>query len=354
MARAARWGANLELLCILLAATAACTDDADDAADAATDAGGEPPVEPSALCGAGRPADGGGCGPPAGAHDATPPIPDALPDVIPLDVPLPDAALADAVVVDAALADAAAPLPPKLAASDQRLDLGTRLFIEGVQSAAPGWVVVYETGAEGRAGRLLGATFIPAGTSSDVAVALARPARNGEALVVRLHADAGAPGVFEAREDAPVHDGEALVERAVVVEVPPGTPAVRLTVSSRDTVSFDFVDGQPPERAAEVTGGEREDPPLTLRPGWRYELVNPERAAHPFELVRVGATPADDRVQTSQRRDAPLEEDPTIGYLELGDAVQFTVSVTFMDLVDGYRCGVRVATMRGPVRYPGR
>jgi hypothetical protein len=339
MARAVRWGAHLELLAILLAATAGCADEADEPLETAPDPDGEPPVQPSDASAPGDDLD-------AGAADAAPPIRDALPDVVPLDVALPDVAFAEA--------DAGPPPMPAIAANDQKLDLGTRLFIEGVQSAAPGWVVVYESGPDGRATRLLGATFVPAGTSSDVAVTLARPARNGEALVVRLHADGGVAGVFEEGDDAPVQADGGWVERPVVVEVPPGTPAVRLTVASRDTVSFDFVDGQPPAHADAVTGGEREDPPLTLRPGWRYEIVNPERAAHPFELVRAGGRPADDRVQASQRADGPLETDPTVGYREAGDAVQFTVSVTFMDAVDGYRCGVRVATMRGAVRYLGR
>ena len=49
---------------------------------------------------------------------------------------------------------------------------------------------------------------VRAGTVSDLRIPLARPAKPGEALVIRLHADFGQKGVFEPGKDPLVLEHE--------------------------------------------------------------------------------------------------------------------------------------------------
>ena len=90
---------------------------------------------------------------------------------------------------------------------------------------------------------------------------------------------------------------------------------------------------------------------LTLTQGMRYSIVNQAALGHPFELLTVGsAPPTDDAIQLSQSIAGALEADSTINWTEVStQEIQFDASASFAAAVDGYRCSVHTATMRGTI-----
>jgi hypothetical protein len=291
--------------------------------------------------------DGSGRGSSGRGQEVAPVGPDAAPDA-----PPPDAAPPDAQPPDAA--PDAGPTLPRLKADDQSLALSTEVQIAAVETDAPCWLAVHAGDDADAPGEVLGFVRLPAGAHEAVALALARPARDGESLFAVLHEDAGERGRF----DFPGPDGPIADPVPFRVAVPADSPAVRLTLSSIDASAFDFITVEPDTLAGETVGAADAlsgDQTLTLRPGWRYEIVNTVAGAHPFELITDGTPGAeDDRVQTSPDLDpaqTPLEREPGVAWQEADGRMRFTVTRSFRTLVDAYRCGIHVATMRGAVRY---
>jgi hypothetical protein len=240
-------------------------------------------------------------------------------------------------------------LTPSVAASDQTLELSTVVVIAEVVAADAGWLVVHED--SGGPGAMIGITEVPAGTSTNVEVALDRPAEASETLHAMLHIDAGTIGTFDETDDVPVMVADATVTDAFVVTTPDGTPAVRLTASASGTSAWAFT--VEPARYADTVGPEA-DPVLTFLRGWRYEIAYTP-AGHHFQLIRAGATASLDSVLLNQGGDGSLESNAGIDWDETdGTAVRFTVNTSFEAAVvgvNGYRCGIHTSTMRGDVGY---
>jgi hypothetical protein len=93
--------------------------------------------------------------------------------------------------------------------SSSTLDDPASILIDKANLPGDGFIVVR---AETRGGRLapgaLATVAVKAGTVTDLRVPLSRPAKRGEALVVRLHADFGEKCVFEPGRDPLVLEHE--------------------------------------------------------------------------------------------------------------------------------------------------
>lgn len=255
-------------------------------------------------------------------------------------------AMADAGDVDAG------PLVPSVTADDQNLtDLSTVVVVAEVVSEGAGWIVIHED-ASGAPGPAIGHAAVSAGTNTDVSVTLDRPAVD-ETLHAMLHVDAGAAGTYEfPGADAPVMTGGMTVMDPFVVTVADGTPAIRINVSAMGITSWVVDSVEPAAYSTDVLGSSDPDPPLRLEAGWRYEVANTVATAHPFELITRGATSTTDIVQLSQSGSGALEGNAAIDWNESGSSVFFTVAGPFTTAINGYRCALHVAQMRGNITYP--
>ncbi len=245
------------------------------------------------------------------------------------------------------------PPTPSITATNQALgDLSTVVNVPGAVSVGPGWVVIHEN-AGGSPGPVIGWTAVPSGTSSDIDVVLDRPAVDAETLHAMLHIDAGTIGSYEfPGPDAPAVDqDEAVVVEPLRVGVAAGTPAVRLRVTAIGTSSYNFTSAEP-TRYANAIGPESGDETITLRSGWRYEIVNSASGGHPFELIAAGISQNPDAVRLSQQSNGSLEADVSVAWSDDGNqTIRFTASTALQNAVDGYRCSIHTTTMRGEVEF---
>jgi hypothetical protein len=200
----------------------------------------------------------------------------------------------------------------------------------------------------GSPGDVIGHAPVATGANQNVRVVLDEPARNGDTLWAMLHDDTGTPGEYEfPAADPPVQAGGAVVMDSFVVTVPAGTPAARITLAAQGTEDY-VIQTIEPDGVGIATEG-AQDPELALRQGWRYEVVNTVAVAHPFELLDMGATAAEDVVLLSQTADGSMEGTASIAWTEDGDTVTFTVSPELNAELTGYRCGLHPGTMRGAI-----
>lgn len=258
-----------------------------------------------------------------------------------------DAATGDAGNGEDAGSVDAGPVEPSIVAEDQDLGLSTVVTVAEVNADGPAWVVIREDDG-GAPGEFIGMTLVESGAHADVEVALDRPAVSGETLHAMLHIDADPLGTFD-DADTPVLVDDAPVSASFVATVTEGTPAVRLTVTAAGNTGYDFT-GAEPARYADTIGEEDEDQTLTLRRGWRYELVNEVSAAHPFQFVRNTPGAAPDVVQLAEGGVAGmLEGDEDIDFTDEDSTLRFTVSTTFAAGIDTYRCELHPQMMRGTV-----
>ncbi|MDX2176894.1 MAG: DUF5666 domain-containing protein [Candidatus Sumerlaeia bacterium] len=103
------------------------------------------------------------------------------------------------------------------------------------------------------------------------------------------------------------------------------------------------------------------NPALTLQIGKRYMFSFANPAAHPFALVRRGATPAADQVLLVQGAGAgSLEGDAAIGWTDNGADFFFTLTQELADAMNGapsadagYRCNIHSGAMRGTITTVG-
>jgi hypothetical protein len=127
---------------------------------------------------------------------------------------------------------------------------------------------------------------------------------------------------------------------------------VRFTVNPVGTTAYRWASAYPARFASEISSTTADNPTVTLRRGWRYEIVNTGAGAHPLELVRLGPNRPQDTVLLSQSIEGTQEMTPDVFWSENGDAIGFTVSP---DLdggngLSGYRCAITGhATMRGGI-----
>lgn len=258
-----------------------------------------------------------------------------------------DAAAGDAGSGEDAGAVDAGPIEPSIEAAEQTLGLSTVVTIAEVNATDTVWIVIHEDDG-GAPGEIIGMTLVESGSHPDVDVELDRPVASDETLHAMLHIDAAPLETFD-DADTPVLVDGAPVSASFVVTVEAGTPAVRLTVTAGGNTGYDFTSAEP-ARYADTIGEEDEDQTLTLRRGWRYELVNEVSAAHPFQFIRntPGSTP--DVVQLAEGGIAGmLEGDEDIAFSDEDSTLRFTVSSAFESGIDGYRCELHPQMMRGAV-----
>ncbi|HOX47084.1 MAG TPA: hypothetical protein PK668_26055 [Myxococcota bacterium] len=262
------------------------------------------------------------------------------------DVPVTDAQ--GAMVMESFSVTLAPPPEPAIAAAAQTLDdLSTVVLVQSATSVGLGWVTIHEDDA-GSPGLVLGHAHLDAGTTASVAVVLDRPAVNGETLHAMLHLDEGTPRAYEfPGVDVPATDGQGGVVMApFLVTVPVATPAVRLTLGASGTTDYRVVSAEPTDLAGGLGVGLM-DPALSLRAGWRYEVVNQAAGSHPFELVTRGAIAAQDTVLLSASASGSLEGDAAVHWTEVGGTLGFTLAGGLSAALDGYRCAFHPASMRG-------
>jgi hypothetical protein len=239
-----------------------------------------------------------------------------------------------------------------ITAANQTLSqLSTVVTVSAATSDGPGWAVIHES-VSGAPGAILGHAHLNSGPSANVVVTLDRPAVGGEELIAMLHVDAGAVGTFEfPGVDIPAVDGQSqTIMQAFTVSVASGTPAVRLHVTNVGFSAWSVSSVEPAAFAGIVSGGD--NPTLTLRSGWRYEIDNPVRDMHPFELLHMGAGPGSDVVLLSEATTGSMEGDAGIAWTDQAGALnlsRFTVSPSLAAQLTGYRCGIHTSTMRGPI-----
>jgi hypothetical protein len=242
-----------------------------------------------------------------------------------------------------------------LTVMDQTLeDLTTILMVDQVYSMGEGWVAVFADDMGSR-GALLGYSMVPDATSTMVYVELMMPLMDGTIVHVLLLSDQGEMGTFEyPGTDMPQLDDMSMeIMGESTVTVTAGTPDIRVQVVNIGMSAYTWSMVEP-ALFSDTLGMEEDNQTLTLKPGWRYEVVNSAFGPHPLEFIMEGMTPpSDDTIGLSQEDPSALEDDMDINWLETeGEgSVFFTVSQTFVDEIDTYRCGIHTATMRGAITY---
>ncbi len=102
-----------------------------------------------------------------------------------------------------------APAQVAMLSSGNTLDDPGSILVSRANLPGDGFIVVRaEIGGGRLAAGALATVPVKAGTVSDLRIPLARPAKPGEALVIRLHADFGQKGVFEPGKDPLVLEHE--------------------------------------------------------------------------------------------------------------------------------------------------
>jgi hypothetical protein len=252
-------------------------------------------------------------------------------------------------------------MEPSVTATMKSLnDVSTVVTVDEVYAEVGGWMVIHEDDA-GSAGPVIGNVWVDAGTTTDVQVTLDRPAFDGETLYAMLHVDDPADMNYTFNgmngEDPPAMNSDGVVVTPFDVEVTAGTPAVRLIVDAANTNTSRYrFEGAFPEAYDTIFSDlSADNPTLTLRQNWRYEIKNNALSnSHPIELIDTGgdAMPGTDTVRLSQN-DTNTEDltDPnnTVDWQESGDSVFFTYSGTLDGAIDAYRCGIHTGSMRGAI-----
>lgn len=235
---------------------------------------------------------------------------------------------------------------PVLVASPQTLSLSTVVTVSEADTLDAGWLVAHPVAADGTVDPsvVLGAAS-SSGTlatpTEPFELVLSAPLPDGATtLQLALYAESGDdPASFDAGVDPPL-DARTTVE----VTVPAGTPAVRLTAVAADTAQGYHWSATP---AALADIAPTRGAALVLVPGWRYEVVNFESAAHPLELYDTTAAQS----LLSQQGTGSLEDAPSIAWRELSaDAFRFTFSAELAAVADAYRCVTHPTTMGGAVQ----
>lgn len=235
---------------------------------------------------------------------------------------------------------------PVVVATPQTLSLSTVVTVSEADTLEAGWLVAHPVAADGTADPsvVLGAAQSPgtlATPTEPFDLVLTAPLPDGATtLQLALYAESGEdPVSFDASVDLPLG-----ASTTVEVTVPAGTPAVRLTVVAADTTQGYRWSGTP---AALADVAPTPGAALVLVPGWRYEVVNFESAAHPLELYDTTAAQS----LLSQQGTGSLEHVPSIAWSELSaDAFRFTFSAELAAVADAYRCVTHPTTMGGAVQ----
>jgi hypothetical protein len=132
-------------------------------------------------------------------------------------------------LVTACDGDAGSGITPAISAEpNQKLSNPRQVVIQSVTSDGPGWIVVLESSDTDQAGEVLGALWVPSGTTPNQTVSIGRDAKDGELLWARVHRDSGKPaGEFEPNLDVVFKIAGRVVEQSFVVAVKP-TPMLKV------------------------------------------------------------------------------------------------------------------------------
>ena len=225
------------------------------------------------------------------------------------------------------------------------LDLTTVVTIPSVMAGADGFVAVFMDDGT----TLLGSTAVAAGMTNSVEVQLSEQLTSGQMIVIRLYEDAGVIGTFEPGTDPVANDG-ADIEVTLTVDIPTDTPDVEVTISG-DNTDYTFATARP--ATFPVSSLDGPDPDITLVRGLRYRVINTTPSAHPFELItdNMPGTGGDAPQLVEGATAGTLEADASIGWVDAGGTLEFTVSPAFEGAIDAYRCGIHIGEMRGDVAY---
>lgn len=234
------------------------------------------------------------------------------------------------------------PEEEELRAVDQTLSLTTALRVEHADVSETRWIAVYQDGAIGESGGLLGVVRINAGSHDSIIVPLEEPLSDGMTVHLQLHAEGGTPRAFEPDEGDVAVQGVDVV--AIHITVEPQTPDIRIRLSGG--VPNYELRIEPQSSAADAP--EIFDPVLSLRSGMRYEVVNEVYQSHPWELTNS----ADEELLSQQEGNAgTLEEDADIAWFDNEDGLaEFTVTEELAAEVVEYQCGFHSDSMTNEVK----
>lgn len=244
-------------------------------------------------------------------------------------------------------------------------DLSTVIPVQSVVSKGDGWIVLHEGPCTDDAGDpafgpALGQASVDDGQNDDLEVAISRPAQDDEDLCAMLHLDEPNDGDFtfdpnaQDPDDPPatLAESEEIIMSSFSVQIPDGTPAVRITLSNNGMTDYTFDDVEPDIHDDGMEGND--DPDLVLNQGWRYEIDNTAANEHPFEFMRTGVG-NQEQVVFSQDVEGEGENDPDAEWDESGDSMLFTVSGTYFGEgtvpreVEYYRCTYHQDEMTGNI-----
>lgn len=252
-------------------------------------------------------------------------------------------------------------------ASDKILDdLSTMVTVDSAKSKGAGWLVIHENACTNDAGDatfggVIGHAALSDGENTDVEVTLERPATDGESLCAMVHVDDPADGAytFDRNDDAPEDPPAILAESGAVVmesfsvQVPEGTPAVRITLSANGTQDY-VVDAVAPAAFDDGLSGSN-DPTFQFNENWRYEFDNTATGGHPFEMYGI-ANVGNEAVALSQDGEGWAEGIEAVNWVEDGNTFRFTVDPdTFAGIppatapIANYRCVNHPASMTGGI-----
>lgn len=240
------------------------------------------------------------------------------------------------------------PVVPSVSTADYTVDLRPTVFVDEVVIRPLGWLVIREDDGTGGIGMPIGFRWLVSTVTENIDVELVRRTIDGETLYAVLHTDAGQSARFEfPGPDSPVERAGRVVSDTFVVTVPPGTPDIQL-----------FYEGGAPDYAvsllprtfiADLEGEAplQPDPQVTLRVGWRYEVVNRIARSDPWEIVDAMGV-----VLLSQAVDGTLEGDPAIDWQDDGAGrSRFTVTGRLVDAAVQYRSSERPTMMIGDLIF---
>ena len=232
-----------------------------------------------------------------------------------------------------------------IAVQNQNASLSTIVVIDEVELEDNSVIAIFRDSCND--GEYLGSRHQAAGTYQNLSVELTqRGAANGttETLCASLFDDLGT-GVFDPETaELLLGDVTALFE----FTVGDTTPALRIRLASQGSQSYTVLGVIPSTFASIVDtdpASSTNDPRFTFTNGWRYEIENTVRNAHPFVFRS-----ANDSDQLAQHTTGALESDPTIGWEDTGTFMRFTVSDSFQSTITKHRCAPH-PLMTGAVVY---
>ncbi len=233
---------------------------------------------------------------------------------------------------------------PQVTASNYTAALTTEVEITEAVSVGPGWIVFHEDDGTGGIGNIIGQGPLQDGINTNPIGSLDRRLIDGETIYAMLYTDAGTIGTFEfPGADNPVSNDSGIIAPSFVVTVPTGTPDIRLRFDG-DVPSYQ-VSIEPSTFASDIDSNL--DPQITLRPTWRYEIINVVPDDHPWEIIDSSGN-----VLLSQATAGSLESDTDIDWEDNGAGRSlFTVDEDLRNAATRYRCSIHTGSMIGPLVY---